>query len=363
MFIRFVIFSLLICLSYEISDKVLSRSSELLRGFNTREFQSKEPSKQRDEVPRFLLNLYRKRTLLHRSGVNQRDSEIVRVFFREPAGDGEHTGPLHHGFYFNLSSIEAKEKVKKAQLRIYKKAPLGQNTEGRFKIRVLRLKNFQNRNIGVLVASHLVSYKEKVGRWISFDVSAAVKHWKDKPEENFGLSLTVEGVKAFPNDFRIGAHGKRAPFLVTYTKNPLKMPTTQKNCSSSQVADDEEEYVPQNVSTTARNRVRRSSTLKRCRRRWVYVQFKKLKWNWIIAPSGYSANYCEGICPNVLDMHLEPTNHAILQSILHRLDSRIPAPLCAPTKLHGISVLYKTSDRSIALTEYGGMVVSSCGCQ
>lgn len=278
------------------------------------------------------------------------------------AGDGEHTGPLHHGFYFNLSSIAANEKIKRAQLRIYKKVPLGQSTEGHFKIRVLRLKNFQNRNSGVHVDSHLVSYKEKVGRWMSFDVTAAVKFWRDKPEENFGLSLTIEGENAFPNDFRIGAHGKRAPFLVTYTKNPLKPPKALKNCSSSQVPEDEEEYVSQNVSTTAR-RVRRSSPPKRCRRRWVYVQFKKLKWNWIIAPSGYSANYCEGICPNVLDMHLEPTNHAILQSILHRLDSRIPAPLCAPTKLHAISVLYKTSDRSIALTEYGGMVVSSCGCQ
>lgn len=278
------------------------------------------------------------------------------------AGEGEHGGPLHHGFFFNLSTIAAGEKVKKAQLRIYKKIPLGRSTEGYFKIRVLRLKNSKNRNNGVLVASHLVSYKEKVGQWISFDITPAVKFWKDKPGENFGLSLTVDGVKAFPTDFRIGGHGKRAPFLVTYTKNPLKSSTrTLNNCSSSSVPEDE---VSQNVSTTPRSRERRSSALsRRCRRRWVYVQFKKLKWNWIIAPSGYSANYCEGICPRILDMQVEPTNHAILQNILHRLDSRIPSPLCAPTKLHGISVLYKTSDKSIALTEYGGMVVSSCGCQ
>lgn len=278
------------------------------------------------------------------------------------AGNGEHTGPLHHGFYFNLSVIAAGEKVKKAHLRIYKKKPLGQNTEGHFKIRVLRLKNFQNRNSGVLVASHLVSYKEKVGRWISLDVTAAVKFWIDKPEENFGLSLTVDGVKAFPTDFRIGAHGKKAPFLVTYTPNSLKVSKTLKNCNNSMVPEDDDDNVSQNASTTTRNRVRRSSTLNRCKRRWAYVQFKTLKWNWIIAPSGYTANYCEGVCPHVLDMHLEPTNHAILQSILHRMDGRIPSPLCAPTKLHGISVLYKTSDRSIALTEYGGMVVSSCGC-
>lgn len=83
MFTRFVIFSLLFCLSHEISDKISSQTSTLLRGFNSRDVQSQELSKQRESVPRFLLNLYRKRTLLHRTGVNQRESDIVRVFFRE----------------------------------------------------------------------------------------------------------------------------------------------------------------------------------------------------------------------------------------------------------------------------------------
>lgn len=346
-------------------DKELSQPSELLRGFGSKEAsQSKQLSKQKDDVPRFLLNLYRKRALLHRRGISQRDSEIVRVFFREPAGENKHKGPLHYGFYFNMSTIVAGEKVKKAELRIYKKVPLGRNREaGYFKIRILRLKNHQHWTKGVPIASHLVSYKENVGRWIKFDVTSAVKIWIEKPEKNFGLSVTVDSVGAFPSDFRIGGHGKRAPFLVTYTKSPQKFPRTLRvNCSSDPVSEDDKEQVSQNFSTTSRSRQKRSSELKRCQRRWVYVHFKKLKWNWIIAPNGYSANYCDGVCPSVLDMQLEPTNHAILQNILHKLDSRIPSPMCAPTKLHGISVLYKTSDRSIALTEYGGMVVSSCGC-
>lgn len=264
--------------------------------------------------------------------------------------------------------IAAKEKIKKAELRIYKKKSLSHNTEGNFKIRLFRLRKTENKSIQlknnkVLVASRLVSSKEKVGRWITFDITSSVKYWKDKPGENFGLSLSVDGVKAFATDFRIGGRGRRAPFLVTYTATPhakLKPTKNLKNCSKSQVTE-EDGYFFHNVSTTPRNRAKRSN-FRICRRRWVYVQFKKLKWNWIIAPSGYSANYCEGICSSVLDMHVEPTNHAILQNILHRMDSRIPSPSCAPTKLHGISVLYKTSDRSIALTEYGGMVVSTCGC-
>lgn len=366
MFTAFLLFCLLICHTHQTNDKALSQPSELLRGFSLKEVsQLKQSSKQRDDVPRFLLNLYRKRALLHRRGINQRDSEIVRVFFREPAGESKRKGPLHYGFYFNISTIVVEEKVKKAELRIFKKTPLGRTREaGYFKIRILRLKNHQHWTKGVPIASHLVRYKENVGRWITFDVTSAVKFWKEKPEENFGLSVTVDGVGAFPSDFRIGGHGKRAPFLVTYTKSPQKFPRTlHVNCSSDSVPEENEEHVSKNISMTSTSRQRRSSRPpKRCQRRWVYVHFKKLKWNWIIAPNGYSANYCDGVCPRVLDMQLEPTNHAILQNILHKLDSRIPSPMCAPTKLHGISVLYKTSDRSIALTEYGGMVVSSCGC-
>ena len=295
---------------------------------------------------------------------------LLFVPFTSAAGKDEHAGPLHHQLFFNLSTIPAQEKIKKAELRIYKKKPLGHsNRLGHFKIRLFRLKrpsqdkSIQPKNNKVLLASRLASYKENVGRWISFNITSAVKFWKEKPKENFGLRLSVQGMKAFPTEFRIGNRGRRAPFLVTYTENPqlkVKSSKTFKNCNNNQVPE-EGEYIFANVSTTPTNRAKRSA-FRTCRRRWVYVQFKKLKWNWIIAPSGYSANYCEGTCSSVLDMHVEPTNHAILQNILHRMDSRIPSPSCAPTKLHGISVLYKTSDRSIALTEYGGMVASTCGC-
>ena len=282
----------------------------------------------------------------------------------------EHRGPLHRQLFFNLSAITAKEKIKKAELRIFKKKPLDHSAEGNFKIRLFRLeksqsKSTQVKNNGVFVTSRLVSNKEKVGRWISFDVTSVVKFWKDKPAENFGLRLSVQGFNAFPTDFRIGNRGRRAPFLVTYTADPAKVnlgsTTSLKNCSNSQVRE-ADDYFFNNVSTMPKDRAKRSAQFRRCRKRWVYVSFKKLKWHWIIAPTGYSANYCEGTCTTVLDMNLNPTNHAILQNILHKMDSRIPSPSCVPTKLHSISVLYKTSDRSIALTEYGGMVVATCGC-
>lgn len=87
MFIAFLIFNFSIYFLHgEISNKVYSDSNGLLRKFVAREARSaKQPNKERGkaEVPRFLLDLYRKRTHLPRGRLNQGESDIVRVFLRE----------------------------------------------------------------------------------------------------------------------------------------------------------------------------------------------------------------------------------------------------------------------------------------
>lgn len=40
------------------------------------------------------------------------------------------------------------------------------------------------------------------------------------------------------------------------------------------------------------------------------------KQDWVIAPQGYSAYYCEGECAFPLDSCMNATNHAILQSLV-----------------------------------------------
>lgn len=52
-----------------------------------------------------------------------------------------------------------------------------------------------------------------------FDVIFVVKFWKEKFEENFGLSVIVDGVGVFLLDFCIGGYGKRVFFLVMYIKS------------------------------------------------------------------------------------------------------------------------------------------------
>lgn len=128
--------------------------------------------------------------------------------------------------------------------------------------------------------------------------------------------------------------------------------------------------------------------------------------DWIIAPEGYAAFYCDGECSFPLNAHMNATNHAIVQTLVSILcvsrmrvavksryklitflpfvtlcccsslnstlcshlqvhlmfPDNVPKPCCAPTKLNAISVLYFDDSSNVILKKYRNMVVRSCGC-
>merc|ERR1712184_210515 len=69
-----------------------------------------------------------------------------------------------------------------------------------------------------------------------------------------------------------------------------------------------------------------------CQKRTLYVSFRDLGWqDWIIAPDGYAAFYCHGECSFPLNTHLNATNHAIVQTLVHLMTPfNVPKPCCAP---------------------------------
>lgn len=101
-----------------------------------------------------------------------------------------------------------------------------------------------------------------------------------------------------------------------------------------------------------------------CRRHELYVSFQDLGWlDWVIAPQGYSAYYCEGECSFPLDSCMNATNHAIVQSLVHLMKpDAVPKACCAPTKLSATSVLYYDSSNNVILRKHRNMVVKACGC-
>ncbi|XP_070284480.1 growth/differentiation factor 7 [Myotis yumanensis] len=103
----------------------------------------------------------------------------------------------------------------------------------------------------------------------------------------------------------------------------------------------------------------------RCSRKPLHVDFKELGWDdWIIAPLDYQAYHCEGVCDFPLRSHLEPTNHAIIQTLLNSMaPDAAPASCCVPARLSPISILYIDAANNVVYKQYEDMVVEACGCR
>lgn len=112
-------------------------------------------------------------------------------------------------------------------------------------------------------------------------------------------------------------------------------------------------------STVPRKKPRRSI----CQRHSMYVDFKEVGFeNWIIAPPGYEAYHCHGMCPFPLPTHLNATNHAVVQTLLHTVYQNVPPACCVPTKLGMLSMLYLELDGKVVLKNYPEMTAEECGC-
>ncbi|KAM4630298.1 growth/differentiation factor 6-B [Polymixia lowei] len=121
-------------------------------------------------------------------------------------------------------------------------------------------------------------------------------------------------------------------------------------------------------TTGSKNRHRKRHGKKsksRCSKKPLHVNFRELGWDdWIIAPLDYEAYHCEGVCDFPLRSHLEPTNHAIIQTLINSMNpSNMPPSCCAPSKLSPISILYIDSGNNVVYKQYEDMVVESCGCR
>ncbi|XP_077406258.1 nodal-related 2 [Vanacampus margaritifer] len=101
-----------------------------------------------------------------------------------------------------------------------------------------------------------------------------------------------------------------------------------------------------------------------CRRVDLHVDFHHIGWgSWIIFPKRYNAYRCEGSCPGPLGAHLNPNNHAYMQSLLkHYHPDRVASPCCAPTKMSPLSMLYYENGEML-LRHHEDMMVDECGCQ
>lgn len=101
-----------------------------------------------------------------------------------------------------------------------------------------------------------------------------------------------------------------------------------------------------------------------CTRHELYVDFRDIGLSAsIIAPAGYSAYQCKGVCEPPLSQDQRPTNHATIQAIVHKIAKGVERPCCVPTKLLSTSILFYDDNENVVLKMYEDMIADRCGCR
>ncbi|XP_014276673.1 protein decapentaplegic [Halyomorpha halys] len=178
---------------------------------------------------------------------------------------------------------------------------------------------------------------------VALDVTPAVERWASGT--NYGLLVEVEGP---PKRVRRDLHN-----LFLYSDDGKSGPRGL------------EELLSRKKRAAAQGKKhRRKDGREICRRHPLYVNFKSVGWDdWIVAPPGYDAYYCHGDCPFPLADHLNSTNHAIVQTLVHSVNpNAVPKACCVPTQLSSISMLY-LDEGKVVLKNYQDMTVVGCGCR
>ncbi|CAL9707873.1 unnamed protein product [Knipowitschia caucasica] len=114
------------------------------------------------------------------------------------------------------------------------------------------------------------------------------------------------------------------------------------------------------------SRIRRNAKGDHCKKQSLFVEFKDIGWDsWILAPTGYDAYECAGVCSFPLTKHVTPTKHAIVQTLVNiHSPYKASQACCVPTKLDPISLLYLDDTGVVTYKyKYDGMVVAECGCR
>ncbi|XP_048950277.1 bone morphogenetic protein 8B isoform X1 [Canis lupus dingo] len=282
-----------------------------------------------------------------------------------------HQEPHWKEFHFDLTQIPEGEAVTAAEFRIYKLASthLLNRTLHVSTFEVVREQSNRESDLFFLDLQTLRAGDEG---WLVLDVTAASGRWLLGRNKDLGLRLYVETEDGRSVDPGLaGLLGRRAPrskqpFLVTFFRaspGPVRAPRAARPLKRRPPKKSNELPHPNRLPGIFDD-VHGTDGRQVCRRHELYVSFQDLGWlDWVIAPQGYSAYYCEGECSFPLDSCMNATNHAILQSLVHLMKpDAVPKACCAPTKLSATSVLYYDSSNNVILRKHRNMVVRACGC-
>ncbi|KFM76088.1 Protein 60A, partial [Stegodyphus mimosarum] len=305
-------------------------------------------------APKYLLDVYKTleedNAVLHENLANAtknrshgalKDTDFIVSFVNKVHHQYPH---LRHErdrrFWFDMTETSLQdEEIVGAELRIYRNLTSDHLHDKSTKY-VLSLYAVSeiNTNLNTLDFLDEIMISNEDTGWLIFNVTGRVMEWIAFPKKNLGLYLKIKSLTVShsvdPHDLGIVCSKgpeEFQPFMLAYFKTPNKQAhvRTKRAIKKKQQETyyDHDTYNPYTGAGQERYNSRRN-----CQRWTLYVSFRDLGWqDWIIAPDGYGAFYCHGHCQFPLNAHMNATNHAIVQTLVHLMDpSKVPKPCCAP---------------------------------
>ncbi|KAM6179803.1 bone morphogenetic protein 10 [Erethizon dorsatum] len=368
-----------------------SMKDEFLKTLNLSDIPMQDSAKV--DPPEYMLELYNK---FATDRTSMPSANIIRSFknedlFSQPA---TFNGFRKYPLLFNVS-IPHHEEVIMAELRLYtlvqRDRMIYDGVDRKITIfEVLESEgdNTGERNMLVLVSGEIYGTNSE---WETFDITDAIRRWQKSSSSTHQLEVHIESRHDQVEDIERGqleidtsGQNKHDPLLVVFSDDQSS-DKEQKEELNEMIAHEQlldldslgvdgfssgpgEEALLQmrsNIIYDSTARIRRNAKGNYCKRTPLYIDFKEIGWDsWIIAPPGYEAYECRGVCNYPLAEHLTPTKHAIIQALVHLKNSqKASKACCVPTKLEPISILYLDKGVVTYKFKYEGMAVSECGCR
>ncbi|XP_060937749.1 growth/differentiation factor 6-A [Limanda limanda] len=352
----------------------------------------------------YMLSIYRTYSAAEKLGLNasffrsSKSANTITSFVDRGTDDLLHSPLRRQKYLFDVSTLSDQEELVGAELRIFRRAPgdpqASLQTTGLYDVQV-----YPCRSDRLLDSRTLDPLDSTKAGWEVLDVWETFKqHYQQGNQLCLQLRVTLSKSDTEVDLRHLGLDRssrsqQEKAILVAYTRskkrenlfNEMKekiksrRSVGEKDEAAAAVRAAEKQGGPPRVVRGGEGPRRRRRTAlsnrhgkrhgkksrSRCSKKGLHVNFKELGWDdWIIAPLDYEAYHCEGVCDFPLRSHLEPTNHAIIQTLMNSMDpNSTPPSCCVPTKLSPISILYIDSGNNVVYKQYEDMVVEQCGCR
>ncbi|KAM3621195.1 uncharacterized protein V6R79_007648 [Siganus canaliculatus] len=221
-------------------------------------------------------------------------------------------------------------------------------------------KNLKNQHSQQL-CFELEALEHRGGRFMDLRALGFARPGRTNKEKAFFLAFGKSKKRdLFYNEIKArSGHDNKTVYEYLFTQRRMR------RAPAARAAKKPVQQQPPPPPSLPQHQVAKTQTRPRCHRRRLHVNFKEMGWDdWIIAPLEYEAFHCDGVCDFPIRSHLEPTNHAIIQTLMNSMDPEsTPPTCCVPTRLSPISILYIDSANNVVYKQYEDMVVESCGCR